>query len=315
MSTARPQVFRGRNYYPHNVDSTDFRISCQGRLFWVHKDIISRESPYFQTLVRGTFSEGQNGRLTLRDIQPDVVHALLAYMYTGKLQLHLVHSPPEYYSYTTGKRLDSELADWDKNEDYMGTVMSKAFACVLIYIAADRFFLDNLKELAARGFMANFRPRQRSDEIPDDFVELIGEIYEKTHADDDALKSHVVFHLNEYLSQSQRIVFEESAFKEAFLKFEKFAWDIFSGTVGTWGNECDLHRRATGYLRHVIARETGLIETLQTNTECRQCGHEFGCVVELVGKDRRRIEKEAWLRCTKCKTRHFPPGFPLGRLY
>ncbi|GAD99190.1 BTB/POZ domain protein [Paecilomyces variotii No. 5] len=315
MSGSRPEVFHGRNYYPHSADNTNFRITCQGHLFWVHKDVISQESPYFQAVVKGNFTEGQNGRLALRDMQPEVFHAVLAYMYTGKLQSFLVHSPPEFYNYHVGRRLEDEIAEWDKNTDYKGTAMSKAFACVLIYIAADRLCLDDLRYLAADEFEEHFRPRKPSDELPDDFTDLIAQVYDNTRTDDQNLKRHITTHLKKYLSEHSSLAICQRAFKESFMRYEHFAWDIFSDCIGTWSNECDLHRRATGYLSHVLARESGIIDTLHTNTECRHCGHEFGCTIELVGANMRRIEKESWLRCTKCRTRHFPVGFPAGKLY
>lgn len=182
----------------------------------------------------------------------------------------------------------------------MGTAMSKAFACVLIYIAADRFCLDKLRELASDEFDVHFRPRDPRDKLPDDFADLIAQVYENTRADDRNLKISLTSHLRKYMSEHTTLAICQRPFKETFMRFEHFAWDIFSETVGSWSNECDLHNRATGYLRNVLARESGIIDTLHTNPQCRHCGHDFGCAIELVGANRRRIEKESWLRCTKC---------------
>jgi BTB/POZ domain. len=66
------EAFYGQQYYPHNSDRTDFLILCGGRKFYVHKDMLIKESDYFQTVVKGTFEESRTGKLYLKEIKPEV---------------------------------------------------------------------------------------------------------------------------------------------------------------------------------------------------------------------------------------------------
>lgn len=204
------------------------------------------------------------------------------------------------------------MAHWEKNVDYMGEIMSKPLASALIYIAADRFCMERLKWLAAEEFGSNFCPQEKYQEIPNDFVEIISHIYQNKRRKDHSLKWYIIEHCKAVLSRRSDII-KQPKFKEAFMQSEDFAWDIFSSTLGSWESVSSMHRLSTGHLTRVMNRERNLMDILEKNTECRQCGHEFGCVAELHGKDMRRIEKEVWLRCTKCKTRHFPVKFPSYR--
>lgn len=64
---------------------TDFVIVCGDKEFPCHRAVVAESSPVFEAAVSGNMTEGQSGRIDIKDAEPDAVSAMLSFMYTGKL--------------------------------------------------------------------------------------------------------------------------------------------------------------------------------------------------------------------------------------
>ena len=61
----------------------DFAIKVQDKFFNVHKCVLSTHWPYFVTLLESGMSEANSETLTIEDQKPDVIKAMIYYIYTG----------------------------------------------------------------------------------------------------------------------------------------------------------------------------------------------------------------------------------------
>ncbi|KPI44387.1 uncharacterized protein AB675_8612 [Cyphellophora attinorum] len=117
-------------------------VGPQQRLFAGHEDILCR-SPYFEKACRGQFYDGSARRINLPDECPEVLSAVLEFLYKQDYSPRLIHN----------KRKDTwEIEDADK---YEATIVHHAVKGPLlkdtaIYCSADRYGLSELKRLALR---------------------------------------------------------------------------------------------------------------------------------------------------------------------
>ena len=54
-----------------------------------HKNILASSSPYFLALLNGSFMENNGFRITIKDVNPDILTLLVEYIYTSKLMITL----------------------------------------------------------------------------------------------------------------------------------------------------------------------------------------------------------------------------------
>ena len=52
-----------------------------------HKNILASSSPYFLALLNGSFMENNGSRITIKDVNPDILTLLVEYIYTSKLMI------------------------------------------------------------------------------------------------------------------------------------------------------------------------------------------------------------------------------------
>ncbi|KAK5674685.1 hypothetical protein LTS10_012686 [Elasticomyces elasticus] len=98
---------------------SDLTIRCLGREWHVYKIMLCAQSPYFRGACEGRFREATENVITLRDDDPEVVAAMLGYLYTF------------------------EYAD---NQDPLFNVH--------VHIIADKYDLPHLAKLATTKFVA-----------------------------------------------------------------------------------------------------------------------------------------------------------------
>jgi len=132
-----------------------FTVGKEGRLFAAHEDVLAA-SPFFAAACRGQFrSEAQSKRIDLPDEEPEIFSCVLEYLYKGDYYPRLVHN----------KRRDSwELEDAVKSPNpentggrgsveatsYISSVGEHLLKDTVIYCAAEKYGLDELKRLALR---------------------------------------------------------------------------------------------------------------------------------------------------------------------
>jgi len=132
-----------------------FTVGKEGRLFAAHEDVLA-SSPFFAAACRSQFrSEAQSKRIDLPDEEPEIFSCVLEYLYKGDYYPRLIHN----------KRRNSwELEDAVKSPNpentggrgsveataYISSVGEHLLKDTVIYCAAEKYGLEELKRLALR---------------------------------------------------------------------------------------------------------------------------------------------------------------------
>ena len=66
-------------------------VGPKERLFAGHEDILCR-SPYFESACRGQYYDNQSRKITIPDESPEVLSAVLEYLYKGDYHPKLLHN-------------------------------------------------------------------------------------------------------------------------------------------------------------------------------------------------------------------------------
>jgi len=129
-------------------------VGREGRLFAAHEDVLSM-SPFFAAACRGQFLEAKSKRIDLPDEEPEIFSCVLEYLYKGDYYPRLLHN----------KRRNSwELEDAVKSPNpeniggrgsveatcYISSVREHLLKDTVIYCAAEKYGLEELKRLALR---------------------------------------------------------------------------------------------------------------------------------------------------------------------
>jgi hypothetical protein len=138
-------------------------VGREGRLFAAHEDILC-QSPFFEKACRGQFFEAQSKRISLPDEEPEVFSAVLEYLYKGDYYPRLLHnkhrnsweledavrrSPhtsPNLENTGGGRAAPSAV----EATVYIASVGHHLLRDTVIYCAAERYGLEELKRLALR---------------------------------------------------------------------------------------------------------------------------------------------------------------------
>ncbi|KAK4542524.1 hypothetical protein LTR36_006777 [Oleoguttula mirabilis] len=124
---------------------SDLRIKCGDRGWKVHKAIICPQSDFFAKACEGGFKEAQENLIALQDDDPDVVHAMLRFMYTGDF-------------------------DNSENED---NGHSWGMLCVGMHATADKYNVADLGSMAAES-LRQWSSHFWAEEL---FTEVVREVY------------------------------------------------------------------------------------------------------------------------------------------
>jgi len=142
---------------PGNLTSpiVTFTVGKEGRLFAAHEDVLAA-SPFFGAACRSQYrSAAQSKRIDLPDEEPEIFSCVLEYLYKGDYYPRLIHN----------KRRDSwELEDAGRSPNpenpggrgsveatcYISSVGEHLLKDTVIYCAAEKYGLEELKRLALR---------------------------------------------------------------------------------------------------------------------------------------------------------------------
>jgi hypothetical protein len=131
-----------------------FTVGREGRLFAAHEDVLSL-SPFFAAAIRSQFLEAESKRIDLPDEEPEIFSCILEYLYKGDYYPRLI---PD-------KRKNSwELEDAVRSPNpenqggrgsveatiYLSSVREHLLRDTVIYCAAEKYGLEELKRLALR---------------------------------------------------------------------------------------------------------------------------------------------------------------------
>ena len=156
-------------------------VGREGRLFAAHEDVLC-QAPFFEKVLHSNYLDAQNKRIALPDEEPEVFSAVLEYLYKGDYYPRLMHnkrrnsweledslprratphtSPTIYDSPTVGAgRAGQTVATAATSSPqtpsaveatvYLSSVGQHLLRDTVIYCAAERYGLDELKRLALR---------------------------------------------------------------------------------------------------------------------------------------------------------------------
>ncbi|RJE20545.1 BTB POZ domain protein [Aspergillus sclerotialis] len=120
-----------------NGKYSDLTISCEGTDFKVHRAVICSQSTFFDAAVNSGFREAASSRIDLPEDDVDTITRVLTYCY---LQHYPVGNEPDTSSFPL-PLLYTEPTTGPSS-------VTIAQSHLRVYIAADKFNIPNLKELA-----------------------------------------------------------------------------------------------------------------------------------------------------------------------
>jgi len=125
-------------------------VGHEQRLFAAHEDVLCH-SPYFAAALKGNFLEGGSKRVELPDEEPEILSCVLEFLYKGDYYPRLLHSKrrntwdlEDVQDLKSGGRGSSE------STIYLSSVGGDVLRDTVIYCAAEKYGLDELKRLALR---------------------------------------------------------------------------------------------------------------------------------------------------------------------
>jgi len=157
-------------------------VGAEGRLFAAHEHVLC-QSPFFERILRGDYLDAQSKRISLPEEEPEVFSAVLEYLYKGDYYPRLLHnkprnsweledalSPPPPPSSSRhvmtpqsspatghggvspaigGGRAGQQPSAVEATV-YLSSIGQHLLRDTVIYCAADRYELEELKQLALR---------------------------------------------------------------------------------------------------------------------------------------------------------------------
>jgi hypothetical protein len=147
-------------------EHADFVLKCGGKTFKCHKNILSSRSPVFRGMLALGMEEARRGEAEIRDMEPETLGCLLAFIYCGEVEEGLAgQEAVEELLYAADKYdlgslvCNSDDVKWVSSRDptkvklcaenLQGVVTPKTAARILDI--ADRHSLVALKQVAASG--------------------------------------------------------------------------------------------------------------------------------------------------------------------
>ena len=149
-------------------------VGREGRLFAAHEDVLS-QSPFFEKILAGHYLEPQSKRIALPDEEPEVFSAVLEYLYKGDYYPRLLHnkhrdsweledSLPRRATPHSSPALTEQSPNIGGGRAghspqtpsaveptvYVSSLGQHLLRDTVVYCAADRYGLEELKRLALR---------------------------------------------------------------------------------------------------------------------------------------------------------------------
>ncbi|KAI1376988.1 hypothetical protein F4677DRAFT_63760 [Hypoxylon crocopeplum] len=131
-------------------------VGGEARLFAAHEEVLC-QSPFFERACRDQFLEAQGKRISLPDEEPEIFSAVLEYLYKGDYYPRLMHN-----KHRNSWELEDAVRSPDPSENnragrgaveatmHVASVGQYLLRDTVVYCAAERFGLEELKRLALR---------------------------------------------------------------------------------------------------------------------------------------------------------------------
>merc|ERR1712169_6531 len=170
--TKLSKLQRSLNHEQHDVSMAQpvapspivtITIGREGRLFAAHEDVL-RQAPFFEAACREHFSDAQSKRISLPEEEPEVFSAVLEYLYKGDYYPRLIHNRhrnswelEDHQPTTKSPRPSPNPAHNGGGQTpaidaavYLSSIDADILRDTVVYCAAERYGLEELKRLALR---------------------------------------------------------------------------------------------------------------------------------------------------------------------
>jgi speckle-type POZ protein len=117
-----------------NMQFSDVNFNIGGREFPAHKVILAARSKYFAAMFKHPTKENSTNQVNIEDIEPDVFHEMLRFIYTGRVPLEKLETMAASLFITADKYLLDELKI--KCENYFTHQMTPE-NCVVLLLHGD----------------------------------------------------------------------------------------------------------------------------------------------------------------------------------
>lgn len=121
------------------------------RLFAAHEDVLS-VSPFFSAALKNLVLDGSNKQIYLPDEQPEALSCLLEFLYKGDYYPRLLHNKRRNSWHLEGAKDHTNTGGRGSSESvmYHTGVGNNLLRDTVVYCAAEKYGLDELKRLALR---------------------------------------------------------------------------------------------------------------------------------------------------------------------
>ncbi|KAI0396380.1 hypothetical protein F5Y17DRAFT_118457 [Xylariaceae sp. FL0594] len=133
-------------------------VGSEGRLFAAHEEVLC-QSPFFERICRDLYLDAQSKRISLPDEEPEIFSAILEYLYKGDYYPRLLHN-----KHRNSWELEDAVRSPDPSDPntirggrgaveatmYVPSVGQYLLRDTVVYCAAERFGLEELKRLSLR---------------------------------------------------------------------------------------------------------------------------------------------------------------------
>ncbi|KAL1840265.1 hypothetical protein VTJ49DRAFT_643 [Mycothermus thermophilus] len=151
-------------------------VGPEGRLFAAHEDVLC-QAPFFEKVLRGRVMDAQNRRISLPDEEPEVFSAVLEFLYKGDYYPRLlhnkqrgsweledslpsrrvtphttptIHDSPQFNNGGGRAGTSPQIPAAVEATVYLSSIGQHLLRDTVIYCAAERYGLEELKRLALR---------------------------------------------------------------------------------------------------------------------------------------------------------------------
>jgi hypothetical protein len=125
-------------------------VGREQRLFAAHEDVLCL-SPYFAAALRGKFLDSGAKKLELPDEEPEMLSCILEFLYKGDYYPRLMHNKRRN-TWDLEDAQDAKIGGRGSSEStiYLSSVGGDVLRDTVVYCAADKYGLEELKRLALR---------------------------------------------------------------------------------------------------------------------------------------------------------------------
>jgi len=125
-------------------------VGREQRLFAAHEDVLC-QSPFFAALLKGQFLDAGAKKVELQDEEPEILSCVLEHLYKGDYYPRLVHNKRRNtWDLEDAQDLKSGVRGNCESTIYLSDAGGDVLRDTVVYCAAEKYGLDELKRLALR---------------------------------------------------------------------------------------------------------------------------------------------------------------------